>query len=122
MLIDQLLFPRSKSVHDSHLLLSLGRETSDLLALNNGFTSSGVEKASKDGWAMATVALLDTFARMIEWAGKEDSHSGDDATVLPDFGRDLLEIRSMGVVNQSSMPCRCKKDTVLQPYISLYPT
>jgi hypothetical protein len=61
MLIDQWLLPRPKTVHNSHLLLSLRRETSDLLTLDDRIAGSGVEKASKDGWAMAAVLLLGTI-------------------------------------------------------------
>jgi hypothetical protein len=66
MLVDQWLFPRPKTVHDSHLLLSLSRETSDLLTLNNGLASSGVQKASEDGWAMAALLLSDTIVTRFE--------------------------------------------------------
>jgi hypothetical protein len=45
MLVNQWLFPRPKSVHDPHLLLSLRRETSDLLTLDDRLASSGIEKA-----------------------------------------------------------------------------
>jgi hypothetical protein len=66
MLINQWLLPRPKTVHNSHLLLSLRRETSDLLTLDNRLASSGVEKVSKDGWAMAAVLLLGTIATRSE--------------------------------------------------------
>jgi hypothetical protein len=113
MLIDQWLLPRPKPVHNSHLLLSLGRETSDLLTLNNRLASNGVDKASKDGWAMTAVLLSDAIETGSKWMENEDSHSGDDAAVLPDFGRDFLEIRSMGIVNQSSMSRRREEDAIL---------
>jgi hypothetical protein len=62
MLVDQWLLPRPKTVHNSHFFLSLRRETRDLLTLDNRLASSGVEKASKNGWAMAAVLLLVTIA------------------------------------------------------------
>jgi hypothetical protein len=58
MLINQWLFPRSKTIHNPHLLLSLGRKPSDPLTLDNRVAGDRVEKASKDSWAMAAVLLL----------------------------------------------------------------
>jgi hypothetical protein len=91
----------------------LRHEASNLLALDDRLAGNGVEEAGKDGWAMAAAFLSDTVADGSEGAEDKDSHSRDDPTVLPDFGRNFLELRSMGVVNQSSMPCRCKEDAIL---------
>jgi hypothetical protein len=43
----------------------------------------------------------------------DDSHSGDDAAVLPDSGCDFFKIRSMGIVNQGGMSRRREEDAIL---------
>jgi hypothetical protein len=62
---------------------------------------------------MAAMAWLVTLAKTVMTSKILYLHSRDDPTIIPDFGRDLLEAGGVWVINQSSMSCRRKKDAVL---------
>jgi len=101
------------NAYNPHLLLSLGRKTSNLLILNNMLASNGAQKASEDSQATAAIILSGTTTTGSEWMENEDSHSEDDAAILPDIGRNFLEVHSMRIANQSSMSCRREEDAIV---------
>jgi hypothetical protein len=76
MLINQWLFPRSKPLHDAHLLFSLGCEAGDFLILNDRLACSGVEKASEYGWAVAAMSWLATDTKKA-MTSKNDTHTAE---------------------------------------------
>jgi hypothetical protein len=57
MLVDHRLTPAPEAVHDTHVVLRLSCEASDLLALNERFSSLRVKQVGKDRRAMAARAF-----------------------------------------------------------------